>query len=162
MLMFWLTHVVATFLHPENIDNLCRSLRFGAIANQAIHGSPFSNILLKDPCELCIGFATINIGYIRLVTDENLGHRLSIIDSWLICPDCICRHQFISTPHFLCWKAWFQVGTKWKANDVSSILHGLSKHLLYYFDRSKPKQACTFSISGSIRLVSCLFASKYF
>ena len=39
MLVFRLTHVVATLVHPDNVVDLRRDLRFGAIAYQAIHGS---------------------------------------------------------------------------------------------------------------------------
>ena len=59
MLVFRLTHVVAALVHPENVDDLCRDLRFGAIAYQAIHGATLADVILQNAGKLSIRFAPI-------------------------------------------------------------------------------------------------------
>ena len=47
MLVLGFTHVIPALVHPEDVDNFCRHLRFGTIAYRAVHGSPFADVLLQ-------------------------------------------------------------------------------------------------------------------
>ena len=118
----------------EEFLGLATSFHFGAISEEATHGSPFTNVVLEGTDKLLFGAHTVGISEEGGMASKDLGHGGTVVDGRDRAKDSITTDVFIPTRNIVGRKGGtihpLEDGVARNASILGSMIEGFLNNVL--------------------------------